>query len=129
MQKTLLITGSTDGIGLETAKLIASQGHDVLLHGRNPTKLSAARDLVSQVSSGGRVEAYAADLSRLDEVDSLAREVAEKHERLDVLINNAGVFGTSNPATDDGLDVRPFALQLLLLALGLVLRQLGNFVV
>ncbi len=39
MQKTILITGSTDGIGLETAKLLASQGHDVLLHGRNLEKL------------------------------------------------------------------------------------------
>ena len=39
MQKTILITGSTDGIGLETAKLLVSQGHHVLLHGRNPKKL------------------------------------------------------------------------------------------
>ncbi|MCU7810640.1 MAG: SDR family NAD(P)-dependent oxidoreductase, partial [Candidatus Thiodiazotropha sp. (ex Notomyrtea botanica)] len=39
MQKTILITGSTDGIGLETAKMLVSLGHHVLLHGRNPAKL------------------------------------------------------------------------------------------
>ena len=38
-QKTIFITGSTDGIGLETAKMLASQGHNILLHGRNPEKL------------------------------------------------------------------------------------------
>jgi len=43
MQKKILITGSTDGIGLETAKLLLSEGHYVLLHGRNPAKLEAAR--------------------------------------------------------------------------------------
>ena len=47
MQKTILVTGSTDGIGLETAKMLVSQGHHVLLHGRNPTKLGAAEATLS----------------------------------------------------------------------------------
>lgn len=52
MQKTILITGSTDGIGLETAKLLYSQGHHVLLHGRSPTKLEAAEETLSALPSG-----------------------------------------------------------------------------
>jgi len=106
MQKTILITGSTDGIGLETAKKLASQGHHVLLHGRNPEKLKAAEKTVSELSTGGRVESYLADLSRMANVEALAKAVAEKHNKLDVLINNAGIFKTSDTTTQDGLDVR-----------------------
>ena len=106
MQKTVLITGSTDGIGLEAARLLVSLGHHVLLHGRNPSKLKKAESELSALAGGGRVESFAADLSRLTEVEALAAAVADKHPRLDVLINNAGVFATSDPLTRDGLDVR-----------------------
>jgi len=101
MKKTILITGSTDGIGLETAKMLAAQDHKILLHGRNPKKLEEAKKAV-----GAEVEGYIADLSNLDDVKALAKEVAEKHTKLDVLINNAGVFKTDDPITKDGLDVR-----------------------
>ncbi len=106
MRKTILITGSTDGIGLKTAKMVASQGHDVLLHGRNPAKVADAETKLSAIEGGGRVESYVADLSRLSEVASLAKSVAEKHENLDVLINNAGVYSAPDLVTPDGLDVR-----------------------
>ena len=106
MAKTILITGSTDGIGLETAKMLVSQGHRVLLHGRNPTKLAAAEQSLSALSGEGGVESYIADLSRVADVELLAQAVAEKHAKLDVLINNAGVFKTSETITPDGLDVR-----------------------
>lgn len=106
MAKTILITGSTDGIGLETAKMLALQGHRVLLHGRNLTKLNAAEKSLSALSDEGSVESYGADLSRLANVESLAQAVAKNHPTLDVLINNAGVFKTPDPVTPDGLDVR-----------------------
>ncbi|MEM9246733.1 MAG: SDR family NAD(P)-dependent oxidoreductase, partial [Cyanobacteria bacterium P01_F01_bin.153] len=103
MSKTILLTGATDGIGLETAKLLVAQGHRVLLHGRNPAKLEkVAEDLAAQ----GTVESYTADLSDLAEVKTLAESVAAKHRHLDVLINNAGVFKTPTPITKDGLDIR-----------------------
>lgn len=105
MQKTVLITGSTDGIGLETAKMLASQGHHVLLHGRSESKLEQAEKAVS-VLTGGHVESYLADLSRLSDVEALAKAVTERHDTLDVLINNAGVFKAPEPVTQDGLDVR-----------------------
>ena len=91
MTKIILITGSTDGIGLETAKLLAAAGHTILLHGRSSSKLEAAAETVRGVTGAGIVEAYKADLSRVSEVQELAKAVAAKHETLDVLINNAGV--------------------------------------
>lgn len=111
MGKTILITGSTDGIGLETAKVLTSLGHRVLLHGRNPSKLEKAKQALSDLSggdlpSGGPIEGHLADLSSMAEVEALARAVADTHDRLDVLINNAGVYNTPKPITADGLDVR-----------------------
>ncbi|MEM9174829.1 MAG: SDR family NAD(P)-dependent oxidoreductase [Myxococcota bacterium] len=106
MQKTLLVTGATDGIGLETAKRLAARGHDVVLHGRNPAKLERAAEAVAAVTDGGRVERYAADLSRLAEVETLAEAIAARAGGIDVLINNAGVFRVAEPRTEDGLDVR-----------------------
>ncbi len=106
MPKTVLITGSTDGIGLETAKMLVSAGHHVLLHGRNPAKVEEAENTLSALPGGGRVERFVADLSSLAEVEALARAVSETHATLDVLINNAGVYNTPDPVTQDGLDVR-----------------------
>ncbi len=101
MSKTILITGATDGIGLLTARTLAAEGHRVLLHGRNADKLEAAAQEV-----GGAPETYLADLSRLDEAAALADALRAAHDRLDVLINNAGVFKTPRPLTPEGLDVR-----------------------
>ncbi len=106
MQKTVLITGSTDGIGLETAGMLAAAGHRVLLHGRNPAKLEDAEGTLSALSEGGRVESYVADLSRLADVERFANTVADTCAGLDVLINNAGVYRAPETVTEDGLDVR-----------------------
>lgn len=105
-QKIILITGSTDGIGLETAKMLVSLGHNVLLHGRSPVKLEKVEKNLSALPDDGRVESYVADLSRMADVEALARAVAEKHDKLDVLINNAGVYSAPDPITQDGIDVR-----------------------
>ncbi|AKI00341.1 short chain dehydrogenase [Hoeflea sp. IMCC20628] len=106
MQKTILITGSTDGIGLETAKLLVADGHTVLLHGRNPEKLAHAETALAALGKGGSIETYVADLSRLADVEALATAVAAHHDRLEVLINNAGVYKAQETVTADGLDVR-----------------------
>ena len=106
MQKTILITGSTDGIGLETAKMLVSKGQHVLLHGRNPAKLKEAKKKLALLSSDQEIETYLADLSLISNVENLARAISEKQTQLDVLINNAGVYNSSNPLTQDGLDIR-----------------------
>ena len=106
MQATVLITGSTDGIGLETARRMVSAGHRVLLHGRNPSKLDRALSELAALPGDGSVEGFNADLSDLSEVEALAQAVAGQHTRLDALINNAGVFVAPETRTGDGLDVR-----------------------
>jgi NAD(P)-dependent dehydrogenase (short-subunit alcohol dehydrogenase family) len=106
MTKTILITGSTDGIGLETAKTLAAENHHVLLHGRSQAKLDNAEAEVRAVGGSGTIETYQADLSNADAVVALAEAVTANHDRLDVLINNAGVFRVSTTIADNGLDVR-----------------------
>lgn len=106
MKKTILVTGATDGIGLETVKSLAKLGHRVLIHGRNQAKLEKTRQLVAQISNPNNVEAYKADLSVMAEVKALVTDIRKHHSRLDGLINNAGVFVVSETVTADGLDVR-----------------------
>ena len=105
MQKTILITGSTDGLGLATARALAAEGHRVLLHGRSAAKLEAALRDVAEAGGGGEVPGFLADLSRLDDVERLADEVAAAGA-LDVLINNAGVYRLRDARTASGLDAR-----------------------
>ena len=101
MSLTILITGSTDGIGLLTAQMLSSKGHAVLLHGRSAAKLEAA---AAQID--GEVLTFKADLSSLAETRAMAAEVREKVDSIDVLINNAGIYKTSDPVLPDGQDVR-----------------------
>ncbi|MCX2835083.1 SDR family NAD(P)-dependent oxidoreductase [Microbulbifer thermotolerans] len=124
MNKIILITGATDGIGLETAKRLYAEGHTLLLHGRNAEKLAATEATLANGTGTGLIYTYKADMSRLDEVDTLADAIVKGHDRLDVLINNAGVMRVPETVTRDGLDVRfavntiaPYLLTLRLLPL------------
>ncbi len=104
--KTILITGATDGIGLETAKMLAASGHSLLIHGRSEAKLKSVEGTLRAVSGSGPIETHAADLSRRSDIEALAKAVAEKHDMLDVLINNAGVYKAADAITATGFDVR-----------------------
>lgn len=104
MSKKILLTGASDGIGLEAAKLLAAQGHQLLLHGRSARKLEQAKNVIGE--SDALIETYLADLSDLNQVADLAADIKSKHASLDVIINNAGVFKTSAPVSAAGLDVR-----------------------
>lgn len=106
MQKTILITGSTDGIGLATAKELAKQGHSIILHGRSPSKLKTAFDDLLTITTAESLDTVCADLSKLDEVRQLANNINENHALIDILINNAGIFKTSKTTTESGIDVR-----------------------
>lgn len=106
MQKTILITGSTDGIGLETAKRLVKEGHKVLIHGRNEAKLQETKQMLSELNNANEIYSYVADLSDLNEVESFAKAVINEHKELDALINNAGVYNLANPITKDKLDAR-----------------------
>lgn len=107
-RKTILITGSTDGLGLETAKQLVQRGHSVLLHGRSQPKLAAVHEQVKALrqSEDQVVESYRADLGKLQEVEAMAQNVQAQHSKIDVLMNNAGIFTTSQTKTESGMDVR-----------------------
>jgi len=101
MSKTILITGATDGIGLEAAKRLAREGHRVLVHGRSKDKLDAACSAI-----GGTSQGYLADLSLSQDVSGLTRAIRRDHARIDVLINNAGVLKAPETITPGGLELR-----------------------
>ncbi|HVN65644.1 MAG TPA: SDR family NAD(P)-dependent oxidoreductase [Methanomicrobiales archaeon] len=108
---TILVTGSTDGIGRATALALARMGHRVLVHGRDPAKGRAALAEVRKAGSPSP-ELFTADLSTHEGVRGLAGKVRDSHDRLDVLINNAGVYRAERTLTADGLEMT-FAVNLL----------------
>lgn len=105
-QKNILITGATDGIGLETAKLLAPEGHKLIIHGRNPEKLKATREQLSAMQGCGEIDTYESDFSILENAEIFARALLSDYQKIDVVINNAGVYKTKTPRTQDGLDLR-----------------------
>lgn len=90
---TVLVTGSTDGVGRLVAKHFASEGAVVLLHGRNPTKGAKVLEALRQETGNQALEFYCADLASLADVRRLAARIKTRHPRLDLLINNAGIGG------------------------------------
>ena len=106
MKKTILITGSTDGIGLTTARSLLKLGHKVLVHGRSEGKLTRIKQQLSESFSTEQIFTYRADLSNMGEVKALASQIKHDHKKLDVVINNAGVFVVPEKVTSEGLDVR-----------------------
>ncbi|MCK0129102.1 SDR family NAD(P)-dependent oxidoreductase [Erythrobacter sp. F6033] len=129
---TILITGATDGIGLETAKQLATRGHNLLLHGRSTEKLDAAVAVVRDASPHAKVQTYRADFTDLAQVAAMAWRIVEEHETLDVLINNAGVLKLPQPVLASGHDARfvvnTFAVDVLTSGLLPIIPQQGRVV-
>ncbi len=104
--KTILITGSTDGLGLATALMLAEEGHRVLIHGRSEQKLTHAAALIEKQTGTPVAGSYRADLSDLRAVSALADDITAQHPQLDALINNAGVFILPASAARGTMDMR-----------------------
>ncbi len=88
----ILITGATDGIGLETAKELALRGQTVVLHGRNEERVNRARDAVLHAAPSAVLHTVFSDLSDFESVARMARDLSARLPRLDALINNAGIY-------------------------------------
>ena len=101
----ILVTGATDGLGRRVALELAGKGATVLLHGRNPERLEAALEEVRKETGNEKPGSYLADLSSLGEVRTLAEQVLSDYNRLDVLINNAGVIVGERRESEDGYEL------------------------
>lgn len=106
MSKTIMITGSTDGIGKLAAIKVAQSGHQIILHGRNPEKLSKVLEEIKSVSENQNITGYVADFSKLEDVKKMAIKIKEEQSSIDVLVNNAGIFKIAHTIAENGLDLR-----------------------
>jgi NAD(P)-dependent dehydrogenase (short-subunit alcohol dehydrogenase family) len=125
-EQTMLVTGATDGLGRRLARELASRGATVLVHGRSAQRVEESVREIRDATGSDGLHSYVADFSLLDDVRRLAEEVERDHERLDLLVNNAGIGGGSGTSgreeSSDGNELRfavnylaPFLLTLLLL--------------
>lgn len=120
----VLVTGATSGIGEATARALAANGATVAIVGRDEQRAVAAQQRIRQAAGTDQVHVLLADLSSQREVRSLAQEVTKRFDRLDALVNNAGVDVGTRILTSDGLELTfavnylaPFLLSHLLLDL------------
>jgi retinol dehydrogenase 14 len=102
--KTVLVTGSTSGIGKATAAGLAALGAHVAITGRDLARTRAAAAEIAATSGNPAVDAFAADMSSQAEVRRLAREILDAYPRLHVLVNNVGGFWATRRVTADGLE-------------------------
>ncbi|HVC55059.1 MAG TPA: SDR family NAD(P)-dependent oxidoreductase [Stellaceae bacterium] len=121
-ERIALVTGATAGIGLQTALGLARAGFRVIMAGRDAARLAAARRAIVERAGSPRVETALADFASLAAVRGLAGAVRAGHDRLDLLVNNAGLISPSFQLSADGYELTiavnhlaPFLLTNLLL--------------
>ena len=105
VERIALVTGASSGIGLHIAIGLARAGMRVVIAGRDRARTEAARRFIIECSRSDRVEIVLADFSRLAEVRGLAEEFLSSHHRLDVLVNNAGLFSPKYRISADGFEL------------------------
>lgn len=118
---TIVITGASAGIGAAAALDLARQGHRLVLIGRNAQRLAEVAERVGMIT-GTPADTFTADFASLSQVRRLAGELLGRYQRIDVLINNAGVMSRQRRITEDGHELMmqvnhlaPFLLTNLLL--------------
>ena len=101
---TAVVTGATSGFGLAAARHLAATGYDLVLVARSAERAGRVADELSP--SGAAVDVVIADLSSIEETDRAGRAIADRHERLDLLLNNAGaIFGLRRRESADGIEM------------------------
>jgi NAD(P)-dependent dehydrogenase (short-subunit alcohol dehydrogenase family) len=104
--RTAVVTGANTGLGYETAAALAARGAHVVLAVRNLDKGKAAADLIVRRYPGGEVSLQELDLTSLESVRQAADQLRTAHDRIDLLINNAGVMMTPKSTTKDGFELQ-----------------------
>lgn len=108
-EKVMCITGATDGIGKTAALELAKAGCTLALVGRNPDKGNRVLEEIIRDSGNENIRFHICDLSLMEAVRKLAKELQTDYDRLDVLLNNAGAYFSEFEKTDEGFE-RTFAL-------------------
>jgi len=101
-EETILVTGATDGLGKRVASALAGRGATVLLYGRSRERLETTFEQIREQTGNEKLRCYLANLSSLGAVRDLAGHILSDKERLDVLVNNAGVISPEREESEDG---------------------------
>lgn len=110
--KTCIVTGATNGIGEVTAQALAQMGATVIGVGRSPARCADSAARIKAATGNAQVEYVVADLSVQGQVRRLADEIKARHSRIDVLVNNAGMYFSTRQTSPDGIEMT-WALNLL----------------
>jgi len=123
-EPVILVTGSTDGIGKATAAALTAGGVEVILHGRDEKKGKRVQRELAKKAGAGCPDLVVADYCRQDQIRGMATDLASRYSRLDVLVNNAGIYQKARRVTPEGIEMTfavnylgPFLLTNLLLPL------------
>lgn len=104
--RVAIVTGANTGLGLETAKALAAHGAHVVLAVRNTEKGKAAADAITAAHSNADITLQSLDLSSLESIRRASDELKSRYDKIDLLINNAGVMWTEKSTTADGFELQ-----------------------
>jgi NAD(P)-dependent dehydrogenase (short-subunit alcohol dehydrogenase family) len=104
MKTTVLVSGATDGIGKQTAMELAMAEYHVIVHGKDIDRVENTTDQLKKTSKNNDIEGFASNFESLKDVSVLADKIKDKYDKLDVLINNAGIFQKERETTVDGFE-------------------------
>jgi NAD(P)-dependent dehydrogenase (short-subunit alcohol dehydrogenase family) len=104
-EQVILVTGATDGLGRAVATELAERGATLLLHGRDETRLADTAERIRAETQNDKLHTYRADFSSLAEVGGMAGRIVRDQDRIDVLVNNAGI-GTTLPGDGERMESR-----------------------
>jgi NAD(P)-dependent dehydrogenase (short-subunit alcohol dehydrogenase family) len=122
--KTALVTGSTDGIGKQTAMDLAGMGYRIIVHGRSEARAQQALQEIKNITANGHLDFFVADLSSLQQIRAMCAEIRQKYDKLDILINNARVAMNRLEFSDDGYEMTFAVNHLAVFAVTLILVEL-----
>jgi NAD(P)-dependent dehydrogenase (short-subunit alcohol dehydrogenase family) len=105
MKRTILITGATDGIGKQIAKILATEGHYIIVHGRTEETCKSTLKEIKASQPDAHLDYVSADFSLLSDVNKMIETILQRFEHLDVLINNAGIYQSNKVITPDGFEM------------------------